>query len=56
MPSHWMLGFGSEGYTIIQTISKWGEEKKISGMWSPIYVKKSKLYMCMHVCIYIFIL
>lgn len=27
MLSHWMLGFGSEGYTIIQTIFKWGEKK-----------------------------
>ena len=32
------------------------KKKKISGMLSPIYIKKLKSYMCMHVCIYIFIL
>ena len=28
MPSHWMLGFGNEGHTIIQTIFKWEKKKK----------------------------
>ena len=27
MSSHWMLGFGNEGHTIIQTIFKWKKKK-----------------------------
>ena len=32
------------------------KKKRISGMLSPIYIKKLKSYMCVHVCTYIFIL